>query len=56
MEGYPITELADFLGVNRITVSRRFNQYGWRAMARDELPPLAYYEDDFNARGDDTHV
>lgn len=47
-EGYPITEIAAFLGVHRVTVSRQFAQMGLRAEFPRELPDLEDRREEFN--------
>lgn len=47
-EGYTIREIADFLGVHRQTVHRRFVADGIIVPDRYSLPPLKDYADEFN--------
>ena len=48
-EGYSIQKIADFLGLNRETVARKFYRMGVIPQNRYELPPLSDFADEFNS-------
>lgn len=47
-EGYTMTEIGDFLGMNRESVRRRFQRMGARPYLREDLPPLTDRKEEFN--------
>ena len=48
-KGYSIQKIADFLGLNRETVARKFYRMGVIPQNRYELPPLTDFADEFNS-------
>ena len=48
-EGYSIQKIADFLGLNRETVARKFYRMGVIPQNRYELSPLTDFADEFNS-------
>lgn len=48
LEGYTLRELAEFLGLARETVRRRFQRMGLRTYAKEELQNLEERRDEFN--------
>ena len=43
-----MTEIGDFLGMNRESVRRRFQRMGARPYLREDLPPLTDRKEEFN--------
>ena len=55
LDGYTMSELADFLGSNRETVRRNLIRLGLRPYGRDELTPLSEREAEYkNIKEEDT--
>ena len=54
LEGYTMSELAYFLGLNRETVRRNLIRLGLRPYGRDELTPLSEREAEYKSIKEDT--
>ena len=50
-EGYPLTEIADWVGLHPRTVSRRWDALGLRLHIKELLPPLRERRGEFDRLG-----